>query len=148
MSKKNRLAVIKDIIEKYEIETQDELTQKLNEQGFDVSQATVSRDINDLGLIKCAGIDKRFKYCNRTTNNLENGGVAVNLFKQVVKSITQAENLIVIKTMSGSANSAGTIVDSIHLSQILGTIAGDDTLLVVTQNSVDAEFVVKNLGLL
>lgn len=145
MSKKNRLVEILSLIEIYEIDTQEELTQRLIEKGYDVSQATVSRDINDLGLIKCAGLNKKFKYCKPIQFDMSLDVSVMNLFKHVVKSITQAENLIVVKTLSGNANSAGSIVDNMHLPQILGTIAGDDTLLIVAKNGADAELVVKSL---
>lgn len=145
MTKKNRLNEILSLIEKYEIDTQEELTQKLIEKGYNVSQATVSRDINDLGLIKCAGLNKKFKYCKPIPLDMELDTSMLNLFKHVVKSITQAENLIVVKTLSGNASSVGSVVDNMHLPQILGTIAGDDTLLIVTINGADAELVVKSL---
>lgn len=148
MSKKNRLDEILNLIENFEIDTQEELTQKLIDKGYNVSQATVSRDINDLGLIKCAGTIKKFKYCKPIPVNTSLNEQMLNLFKQIVKSIINAENLIVVKTLSGNANSAGSVIDNMHLPQILGTIAGDDTLLIVTPTCADAEMVVKSLRML
>jgi len=145
MSKKKRLIEIVNLIENNEIDTQEELTAKLIERGFEGSQATVSRDINDLGLIKCAGRTKKFKYCKPIPIDVNVSETKVAIFKQVVESITQASNLIVIKTHEGSANSVGSVVDCLHLPQILGTIAGDDTLLIVAKDVQDAELVVKSL---
>jgi transcriptional regulator of arginine metabolism len=105
-------------------------------------------NINELNLIKTEGVNKRFKYitANSSTNNVS--AQMINLFKQITVSMTYANNLIVIKTLGGNASSAGMAVDAMHFPQVLGTVAGDDTLLVVTKNNSDAEVVLKSLRLL
>lgn len=145
MSKNRRLDAIISLIENYEIDTQEELTARLIEAGFAVSQATVSRDMKTLNIIKVAGNQKKFRYIKTPTASKGVPDKILSLYKQVTLSISQANNLIVIKTLSGNANTVGMAVDSMHLPQVLGTIAGDDTLLIVTQTNSDAEIVVKSL---
>lgn len=145
MTKKDRLGAIRRIISENEISTQEELTQKLNEYGFDVSQATVSRDINQLDLIKVEGKAKKTIYHQAEMLDSEISQKIKDLFKQITVSIVAANNLIVIKTLNGNGSSAGMAVDQMHIKQILGTVAGDDTLLIVTKTNSDAEIVVKIL---
>ncbi len=145
MSKKERLKKIIELIENFEIDTQEELTLKLNESGLSVSQATVSRDIAELNLIKAPGNQKKYRYVKAPVINPDVSNKILSLYRQVTLSITLANNLIVIKTLSGNANAVGMFVDNMHLQQVLGTIAGDDTLLLVTKNNADAEVVVKIL---
>lgn len=145
MSKKERLNAICDIVNQFEISTQEELTCKLNEKGFNVSQATVSRDINELDLIKGEGACKRSVYKLAGNVNADIPQKIRDLFKQITVAIVAANNLIVVKTLNGNGSSAGMAVDQMHLPQILGTIAGDDTLLIVAKNNADAEFIVKIL---
>ena len=145
MKKKDRLAAIISLIEKYEISTQEELTDKLNGLGFNVSQATVSRDIEELDLIKTEGNVKKSVYRQAKINDSTIPQNIKDLFKQITVSIVSANNLIVVKTLNGNGGSAGMAVDRMHIPQILGTIAGDDTLLIVAKNNADAEIVVKIL---
>lgn len=144
MSKKERLLAINNLINEFEIETQEELTEKLNELGFNVSQATVSRDINELNLIKVDGVNKKFKYKTVDTNIILSPKI-VDLFKHVTTSIACANNLIVIKTLAGNASSAGMAFDEMKFPQVLGTVAGDDTLLVIAKTNSDAEIIIKKL---
>lgn len=145
MTKKERLNAILNLIESNEICTQKDLTDALIKLGFEVSQSTVSRDINELNLIKTEGKNKKFKYAKPSAA----GGVVspqiIGLFKQIVVSMASANNLIVIKTLSGNASAAGMAIDEMKFSQILGTVAGDDTLLVVTKSNSDAEVILKTL---
>lgn len=145
MTKKERLNVICVLIKENEISTQEELTEKLNEMGFNVSQATVSRDINELDLIKVEGIDKKSIYRKAEKMNVDIPQKIKDLFKQITVSIVAANNLIVVKTLNGNGSSAGMAIDQMHIPQILGTIAGDDTLLIVAKNNADAEIIVKIL---
>lgn len=145
MTKKQRLATILELISQYEIDTQEELTSKLNEKGFEVSQATVSRDICELNIIKVEGFKKKYKYASAKLQLQPVGDNILNLFKQVTTSIACANNLIVIKTLSGNAGSAAMAIDAMHIPQILGTVAGDDTLLIVSKTNNDAEIIVKYL---
>ena len=145
MTKKQRLNAITELISEYEIDTQEELTAKLNEKGFNVSQATVSRDINELNLIKINGIGKKFKYAKGIAEAKEIPVKIIELFKQVSISFTCANNLIVLKTITGNAGAAGMAIDHMNFPQILGTIAGDDTLLIIAKTNSDAEAIVRQL---
>lgn len=145
MTKKDRQNIILEIIGECEVDTQEELTAKLNDRGIDVTQATVSRDINELNLIKIAGKIKKYKYARIDIKNAALSEKNINLFREIVVSITCANNLIVVKTLSGNASAAGMVVDKINIPQVLGSIAGDDTLLIVTKSNLDAEIMLKRL---
>lgn len=145
MTKKERLNAICDLISEYEISTQEELTEKLVEKGFDVSQATVSRDINELDLIKTEGLSKKSVYRKAEKIKSDVPQRIKDLFRQITVSIVSANNLIVVKTLNGNGSSAGMAIDQMRIPQILGTIAGDDTLLIVAKNNSDAEIIVKIL---
>lgn len=148
MTKKQRLEKICSLINEYEISTQEELTTKLNECGFNVSQATVSRDINELNLVKSDGAQKKSKYVRCLDVENEIPRKIIDLFKQITVSIATAGNLIVVKTLNGNGGAAGMAIDEMKFSKILGTVAGDDTLLIVTKNEADAEHIVKTLRML
>lgn len=145
MSKKKRIDEILSLIEQYEIDTQEELTGKLIERGYVVSQATVSRDINELSLIKINGTIKKFKYSKPLTISTEIPERIINLFKQVLLTITIVNNLIVVKTPSGTANTGAMAIDEMRINNLLGTIAGDDTILLIAKSDKDAENIYKTL---
>lgn len=145
MTKKERQRFILELVREEEIDTQEELTEKLNARGVKVTQATVSRDINDLNLVKVGGKSKKFKYAQIALHSAALSEKNINHFKEIVESMTCANNLILVKTISGNANAAGMIVDKIHIPQVLGSIAGDDTLLIVTKSNHDAEVMIKRL---
>ncbi len=135
MHRNARQATILDIISKKDIETQEELCAELNKLNFNVTQATISRDIKDLKLYKVAGTTKKYKYAyiegegDVVTNKMR------NLFRECVQSINFANNIIVIKTMRGNGSTAGAFVDSLQLSEIIGSVAGDDTVLIVVNSN-------------
>ena len=137
--KNARQTAILSIIEQYDIETQEELAGKLKEMGIVVTQATVSRDIKELRLLKVLSGSGGYKYA--TADKAEHGLSErfVRMFKDSVLSISYAGNIVVIKTLAGSANVAAEAIDSMHLSEILGTMAGDNTILAIVQNEADAE---------
>ena len=134
-----RHAVIKEIIETQEIETQEELASALRMRGIDVTQATVSRDIKELRLLKVLSESGGYKYA--TADKAEHGLADrfIRIFSESMLSITAANNLIVIKTISGSAHVAGEAIDSLKWPEVVGTISGDNTLLVIALNAEDAE---------
>lgn len=145
MTKKERQNILLELIGRYEIDTQEELTEKLNERNIAVTQATVSRDINELNLVKVAGKVKKYKYARVEIESDALSEKDINLFREITASVTCANNLIVVKTLVGNANAAGMIVDKINIPQVLGSIAGDDTLLIVTKSNRDAEIMLKRL---
>ena len=145
MTKKDRQKVVLDLINEFEIDTQEELTAKLNERSIEVTQATISRDINELNLIKIAGKAKKYKYAQIDIKNAALSEKIVSLFREIVVSITCVNNLIVVKTLSGNAQAAGMVIDKMNIPQVLGSIAGDDTLLIVTKSNTDADIMIKKL---
>ena len=137
---------ILDIISKKEIETQDELVAELNACGFKVTQATVSRDIKDLRLTKIPDERGGYKYTSASHNS---GGVTPRMkqiFSNSVISINSANNIVVIKTLPGSASSIGAAVDAIKHPAILGSVCGDDTMIVVVASDNDVADVVEKIN--
>lgn len=137
--KNRRQFAIIDIISNYRVRTQEELCELLREQGFDVTQATVSRDIKELKLVKVPD-DDGYHYAMPDTqiprSSLER---LRRLFRDSVISVVYSENLVVIKTLPGTANAVAAAIDSSDVSDILGTLAGDDTILVVARGREYAE---------
>ena len=129
--KAGRKEKILELIQTYEISTQSELAEKLQESGFEVTQATVSRDIREMKLIKIAKDGGKSSYAVPQRETYPVDERYQKILKQTVQDIRSAENLIVIKTLSGCANAAGEVIDSSNIPEIIGTIAGDDTILMV-----------------
>ena len=145
MHRNARQAMILEIIAAQDIETQDELCAELIKRNFNVTQATISRDIKDLKLYKVAGTTKKYKYAY-----IEGGGDAVNnkmrnLFRECVQSINAANNLIIIKTMRGNGSTDGAFVDMLQYKEVIGTVAGDDTVLIVVDSNENTPAVVSKL---
>lgn len=130
-----RNAIIKIITER-EIETQEELAAALTEVGIPATQATLSRDIRNLRLIKIHGSVKRFKYALPAAANSEesDGDKILSLLKSTVLSVKRAKNLIVLKTLTGGAGTCGMGVDNLYAKDIVGSIGGDDSLLIITES--------------
>ena len=139
MYRNARQAKILEIIGRSEIETQEELCAELNKLNFNVTQATVSRDIKDLRLYKVAGSVKKYKYACLDGEKAELSPRMLNLFRECVLSINYANNLIVIKTMRGNGQGGGSFVDSLQIDEIIGSVAGDDTILIVCDTEENAE---------
>ena len=134
MARTGRQLKLIEIINKNEIETQEALVEALRNEGYLVTQATVSRDIKDLGLIKVMTPNKTYKYAQPASTEQKSSGKMLNLFRECVISIDYAGHLIVIKTVSGGANSAATLVDKLNFPEVMGCVAGDDTILVVIKD--------------
>ena len=145
MGRTSRQTKILEIISKKDIETQEELVAELKKANFNVTQATVSRDIKELGLIKVLGESQKYKYALEKTGNSNISVKLTNLFRESVISIDSANNLIVVKTLSGSANAAAVMVDKSGYDGVLGCIAGDDTFLIVCRNEEVVEKVLQKL---
>lgn len=146
MQRNVRQAKILEIISSKEIETQEELCAELNRQNILATQATISRDIKDMHLIKVSGIEKRYRYVYIGKGENELPARIRNLFKDCVLSIRNADNIIVIKTLSGNGQNAGMIIDKLSYPEILGCVAGDDTLIVVCDSTDSAVKTVEKLN--
>ena len=133
MKLKRQLKIL-EIIKEYPIETQEELVKKLKESGFDVTQATVCRDIKELNLIKVLGKNNKFKYALSNTAVISGNDERLKrFFKTSVLNIDYSENIIVIKTLPGEAMGVASAVDMANWQEIIGTIGGDDNILVVVK---------------
>ncbi len=141
-----RHSKILDIISKKEIETQEELVNELILAGFKVTQATVSRDIKDLRLTKIPDDRGGYKYTSVDKADMGITPKMKQLFVNTVLSITSANNIIVVKTLSGSASTIGVVVDALKHPAILGSVAGDDTMIIVVASDEQVADVVSKLN--
>ena len=138
--KQKRRNTILNLINSKAIETQGELTQQLLDMGFSVTQATVSRDIKDLHIIKCQTGDGHYRYAQAGATSYPKGGDRIkSIFANSVLSIDCALNQIVIKTLSGMAQAAAITMEGMDWPEVLGTVAGDDTVLVIVRSTKHAE---------
>jgi transcriptional regulator of arginine metabolism len=144
--KYNRHARILEIIDNNDIETQEELAEMLKKLGVDVTQATVSRDIKELRLIKVMTHGGKYKYAtfSQTENQVSNR--LTTILTEAYVSSDYANNIVVVKTLSGMAQAAGSAIDSLKWQEILGTIAGDDTLIMVCRAEKIAEEIVNKFN--
>lgn len=143
--KKNRQEKLLELISRYEIETQEELIQKLQENGFDVTQATVSRDIRELNIAKMTTGKGRYRYVlPRRIEDASGVKFSTALIESIV-SVNNAGNLVVLKTYPGLASAVAGGIDRMRLHQILGCVAGDDTIVVVTADTESAEALCKQV---
>jgi transcriptional regulator of arginine metabolism len=141
--KSARHNLILEIIESKDIETQEELTSLLSAQGFTVTQATVSRDIKELRLIKVLTGEGRYKYATVEKAESDLQERFIRLFSNCVVSITSSGNLIVLKTMAGSASVAAEAIDSLKWPEIAGSIAGDNTIFVAVREGKNVSDMIK-----
>ena len=128
----NRRLRILELIKKYNVSRQEQLVELLNAEGYNVTQATVSRDINELRLKKVKE-NGTFRYVQSAREYGSNDEKVATIFKQTVHSIVASGNLIVIKTLAGSANAVCALIDSFELEGVLGSIAGDDCIFIATE---------------
>ena len=140
-----RHAKILELIEKYDIETQDELAQKLCEEGFMVTQATVSRDIREMKLTKIVTERGKQKYSVITGNDTEITERLTRVFKEAVVKMDYAQNMIVIKTLEGMGMAVAVALDNMQNPEILVTIAGDDTVFCVVRTHNQAAVIIEKL---
>jgi len=145
MARSARQIKLLEIIKNEEIYKQEDLANRLRKEGYKATQATVSRDIKDLGLIKIA-TDSGYKYIVSENKEDKITNKRFNLFKEAVISIKNAQNLVVVKTLSGSANTAAALLDTMEISSILGSVAGDDTILLAIDTAENAIVVAKQLN--
>ncbi|MDD5927757.1 MAG: arginine repressor [Firmicutes bacterium] len=123
-----------DIISNNEVDTQEKLAALLRESGFEVTQATISRDIKELQLVKTLSSTGKYKYSLSNSKDLPVSDRFVKIFRQTVTSVDHSGNIIIIKTLSGCANAAGEAVDTSNIPHIKGSLAGDNTLLLIADD--------------
>lgn len=142
--KLDRHSKIIELIGRYEIETQEDLAQKLNESGFRVTQATVSRDIRELKLTKMT-VDGRQRYVVVQGHNSQMSDKYIGIFREGFVSMDIAQNILVIKTVAGMGMAAATALDALHWHEIVGCIAGDDTIFCAIRTGDEALLVMDKL---
>ena len=143
--KTRRHAKILELIRERDIETQDELLRHLREAGFDVTQATVSRDIKELRLIKTLSGSGRYKYSTGSEGNADMSSKFHSLFTDSAISVDYAMNMLVIKCMNGMAQAVCASMDAMYWKDFMGTLAGEDTILVVCRTEAAARKAMEEL---
>ncbi|MFK3937176.1 transcriptional regulator AhrC/ArgR [Alkalihalobacillus sp. NPDC078783] len=141
MNKGQRHIKIREVIANQAIETQEDLVDYLKGLGYNVTQATVSRDIKELHLVKVPMQDGRYKYslpADQRFNPLQK--LKRSLTDSFI-SIDSTDNLIVMKCLPGNANAIGALIDNLDWEELMGTICGDDTLLIICKNKKDGEHI-------
>ena len=144
--KKSRHGKIIELIENYDIETQDELAEKLKEAGFQVTQATVSRDIRALKLSKVPTGNGRQKYVVLKQDDSFLGDKYIRVLKDGFVSMDMAQNILVIKTVQGMAMAVAAAVDAMKFPEVVGCIAGDDTIFAAVKSVADTKAVMERLS--
>ena len=139
LSRQNKIL---ELIEQNEIETQDKLASMLREYGYDVTQATVSRDIKELQLVKKLTSSGKYKYAVSACDDGPIPPRLIDIYRSTARSITKSGNIVLLKCLSGCANAAGEALDSMALEHVIGSVAGDNTLLLVIDDPANSDDVV------
>lgn len=140
-----RQSRIVELIKEHEIETQDQLAAMLNAEGFNVTQATISRDMRELKLTKVATSDGGQKYAILSAGDIQISERLGRVFRDGVISMDYAQNIIVIKTLNGMAMAVAAALDSMGNNEVMGTIAGDDTIFCVVKTEQKAIRLIERL---
>ena len=143
--KKSRHQRIKELVEEFEIETQEELAERLKADGYPVTQATVSRDIRELKLSKIPIEDGRQKYTILVQSDHYLNDKYIRVLKDGFVSMDMAQNILVVKTVSGMAMAVAAAIDAMKLKEIVGSIAGDDTIMMAVRTVEDTECVMEKI---
>ena len=143
--KNRRQSAIRSIIQEHDVETQGELANYLNQNGFQVTQATVSRDIKEMRLVKVSTDHGRYKYAFSDKGDARSSGVPLRVFADTVVNLELAGNLLVVHTLAGSASAAAEALESQHWPEIIGTIAGDNTIFIAVKDSITGNELLKKL---
>ena len=143
ISRQNKIL---ELIENYEIETQDKLVSMLRDFGYDVTQATISRDIKELQLIKILSSSGKYKYAAASGEDGFMSSRFSNIYRETVKSTAYSGNIVLLKTLSGCANAAAEALDSMGLPHVIGSVAGDNTIMFVIDDPENSPKVVELLN--
>ncbi|MGL5416952.1 MAG: arginine repressor [Clostridium sp.] len=143
--KSRRHEKILEIISEKDIETQEELAEALRLAGFDVTQATVSRDIKNLRLIKMQSINGNYKYAEPKSDNAKLSDKLANVLTNAVISVENIDKMVVVKTFTGGASAAAEAIDNLEFENIAGTVAGDNTIFILVRTIEGAELIVSSI---
>lgn len=141
----NRKSKILELIQENEVETQQQLVELLSNAGFKATQATISRDIRDMKLIKTNKGMGKSCYALPPKNDNRLSDRFVKILRETIKDVRSAENLIVVQTLNGCANAAAEAMDSASSDEIVGTIAGDNTILIIADTKEHVPDIVKKI---
>lgn len=144
--KRQRHEVVVDLINKYDIETQEELAAYLKEEGFEVTQATVSRDIRELKLSKIATGNGKQKYIILKNDDSHLGDKYIRVLRDGFVSMNMAHNILVIKTVQGMAMAVAAALDAMKFPEIVGCIAGDDTIMAAIKSTDETKVVIDKIN--
>ncbi|HIR52971.1 MAG TPA: arginine repressor [Candidatus Onthovicinus excrementipullorum] len=136
--KRNRQAAILELIRKYPVTTQEELQMLLRESGYEVTQATISRDIKDLKIVKATDENGIYRYCTTQNKSSDVTEKYYDIIRHAVRSIDFAGNICVIRCDTGMAQAACAAIDALRIDGIVGSLAGDDTIFVLCRTEKDA----------
>ena len=146
MARSARQSKILELISTKEIETQDELARELKNANFDITQATISRDIKELGLTKILSSSGKYKYCFVGSDEQVISNKYLSMFKESVISVKPAMNLVVLRTMKGMAAGVVGFVDKLNISDLMGAVNGDDTVMLIFPTTTMASQAVVTLN--
>ena len=144
--KSKRHERILEIIKEKDIETQEELAEELKKSGFDVTQATVSRDIKNLKLLKMQSAFGKYKYVVPTKDTTNITDKLANILKNAVVSVENIDKMVVVKTFTGGASAAAEAIDSLDFDDIAGTVAGDNTIFILVRSISGSENLVEKIN--
>ncbi|MBQ5851715.1 MAG: arginine repressor [Lachnospiraceae bacterium] len=144
--KKQRHEIIVNLIKRYDIETQEELAAYLKDKGFEVTQATVSRDIRELNLSKISAGNGRQKYIVLSSDDNKLSDKYIRVLRDGFVSMDMAQNILVIKTVQGMAMAVAAAIDAMKFPEIVGCIAGDDTIMAAIRTVEDTLIIMKKLN--
>lgn len=136
---------MKELIRQYDIDTQEELAARLKEAGFQVTQATVSRDIRALKMTKVTGADGKSRYAILEFPGASAADQYTRMLSDALVSVARGRNIVVLHTLPGMAMGVGAALDAMKWEEVLGSIAGDDTVMCISSDEENAEFVAKKL---
>ena len=139
MRKKDRLALLKQILEEETIQKQEDFVRILKERGIEVTQATISRDMKELQLIKAPTAMGGYKYILPTEVNEATSNKLERLIKDSFVSIDSQNELLLIKTIPGNAFALGSLIEQMEFEEVFGVIAGDDTILIICRDEQKAD---------
>lgn len=138
LSRQNKIL---EIIKTNDVETQEQLLNLLRDAGYSVTQATVSRDIRELQLVKGQSKDGKFRYIAGNYDDRPISDRFIKIFRETTLSYACAQNLIVVKTLPGCAGAAGEAIDTLNLSHIVGSVCGDNTMLIVVDKEENVPYI-------
>jgi len=138
VEKERRQLLVREIISRHTVETQEELAGFLRRRGINVTQATISRDIKELGLIKVPFGEGRYRYALPLENPLRSEERLRGMLRDVLVRVARVDHLIVLRTLPGNAHAIGVLIDAREWEEVLGTICGDDTCLLICTSDVAA----------